>query len=441
MEKTNSTVGSKIIKLCEDDGYTEPGETWDWVNQMEKVNVLENHAPLKVYGGLSAFFCHRGRPPNSGDSAPLTETELALLYAYMRDCQHTQGEKFSKKLVQHEYKLGDEVFVRAGYEDVFKGHAIAQWSCTGVIVEAGNGVRKDYYGLWWTSPGLSSEKQGTVAGRQYHALRLKLRSAAGPPASEDDGDNSPQSSDPHTPDDSSNSDTESDSTAKRGFEPGDRFVQHLDGEKQSVEWFGTIMEIYSDEDDMYEVQYDEDKTETRYRVSFAEMELVQDSKYQNKARHKLNDKPPGTPAKKCKQPKGEGTPSTPASKSKSGKTHHYTKPKRQGTPSTPASISKYGRRQGFTNTNEQYEWDAALHEDADVQLGSDFDDTDVLVKKDILYSFNIIKRVNTRAPTTGIRKKQEKLFKRNFALYMKEKKEVQVYLIVTFMNVFIRMRR
>ena len=82
-----------------------------------------------------------------------------------------------------------------------------------------------------------------------------------------------------------------------------------------------------------------------------------------------------------------------------------------------------------------------MHEDADVQLGSDFDDTDVLVKKDILYSFNIIKRVNTRAPTTGIRKKQEKLFKRSFGLYMKEKKEVQVYLIVTFMNVFIRIRR
>ena len=91
IEKTNNTLKTHILKLCEVGGYSESGQEWDWVQYLAQVTMHENTVGLKLYGGLNAFFCKNHRPGYSGECEPLDEDGKAELIAYMVKCQLGQG--------------------------------------------------------------------------------------------------------------------------------------------------------------------------------------------------------------------------------------------------------------------------------------------------------------------------------------------------------------
>ena len=74
VERENGTCKRKILTMSMSDGLQNGQLVWNWVRILSIVVANENNAPLKLYMGLSAFFCMRHRMPDVRAMGVLNQT-------------------------------------------------------------------------------------------------------------------------------------------------------------------------------------------------------------------------------------------------------------------------------------------------------------------------------------------------------------------------------
>jgi hypothetical protein len=179
VERANGTCKRKILTMSLADGLQNGQLVWNWPRKLAIVITNENDAPLKLYMGLSAFFCLRHRMPDVRAVGVLNPDDTAKVHAFMIQRQELQAGKI---LAQHAdkmqlYNVDDKVFVKATKKQVKRKQAVSSWTILATIAEKlASGL---FYRLKWDTPGLGGEKAGELSKRVYHWSHLKMRSSKG----------------------------------------------------------------------------------------------------------------------------------------------------------------------------------------------------------------------------------------------------------------------
>jgi hypothetical protein len=179
VERANGTCKRKILTMPLADGLQNGQLVWNWPRVLAAVVANENNAPLKLYLGLSAFFCMRHRMPDIRAVGVLNPDDTAKVHAFMITRQEIQA---GKVLAQHAdkmqlYKVDDKVFVKATKKQVKRKQAVSSWTILATIAEVlASGL---FYRLRWETTGLGGEKAGELSKRVYHWSHLKMRENQG----------------------------------------------------------------------------------------------------------------------------------------------------------------------------------------------------------------------------------------------------------------------
>ena len=179
VERANGTCKRKILTMSLADGLQNGQLVWNWPRVLAAVVANENNAPLKLYLGLSAFFCMRHRMPDIRAVGVLNPDDTAKVHAFMITRQEIQA---GKVLAQHAdkmqlYKVDDKVFVKATKKQVKRKQAVSSWTILATIAEVlASGL---FYRLRWETTGLGGEKAGELSKRVYHWSHLKMRENQG----------------------------------------------------------------------------------------------------------------------------------------------------------------------------------------------------------------------------------------------------------------------
>ena len=179
VERANGTCKRKILTMSLADGLQNGQLVWNWPRILAVVITNENNCPLKLYMGLSAFFCMRHRMPDVRAVGVLDPQDTAKVHAFMVERQEMQA---GKVLAQNAdkmqlFKVGDSVFVKATKKQVKRKQAVSSWTILATIEEKQvNGL---FYRLRWETTGLGGEPAGAVSKRVYHWSDLKMRSKKG----------------------------------------------------------------------------------------------------------------------------------------------------------------------------------------------------------------------------------------------------------------------
>ena len=128
VERANGTCKRKILMKAHGDGLRNGEEKWNWAGYLKEVLMQENDAPLKVYNGLSAFFCLRNRSRDIVNNMAPNPEDLAQLHKFMQECQEEQGTNMKNTGVLECYVVGEHVKVRAGHRDVKKRLTLGVWT-------------------------------------------------------------------------------------------------------------------------------------------------------------------------------------------------------------------------------------------------------------------------------------------------------------------------
>ena len=172
VERANGTCKRKILMKSAEEGLRNGGENWNWSKHLEEVLMQENDAPLKIYKGLTAFFCLRNRERDIVNYQPLNPEDMRELHDFMHACQVAQGAKVVGKGTITSFNIDDAVRVRAGYQEVKKRSCLGTWTTEATVHEIHERM-PNYYKLRWTTRGLGKEKVGTVSKRWYPWTALK----------------------------------------------------------------------------------------------------------------------------------------------------------------------------------------------------------------------------------------------------------------------------
>ena len=179
VERCNGTCKRKILTFSLADGLQNGQLVWNWVRILAIVVANENNAPLKLYMGLSAFFCLRHRMPDVNAMGILNPDDTGKVHNFMIERQQLQA---GKVLALHAdkmqlYDVGDKVFVKASKKQVKIKQAISCWTIRATIEEKlASGL---FYRLRWETTGLGNEKAGDLSKRVYHWSHLKMRGITG----------------------------------------------------------------------------------------------------------------------------------------------------------------------------------------------------------------------------------------------------------------------
>ena len=179
VERANGTCKRKILTMSLADGLQNGQLVWNWPRKLSIVMTNENDAPLKLYMGLSAFFCLRHRMPDVRAVGVLNPDDTAKVHAFMIERQEIQAGKI---LAQHAdkmqlYNVDDKVFVKATKKQVKRKQAVSSWTILATIAESlASGL---FYRLRWDTAGLGGEKAGELSKRVYHWSHLKMRISKG----------------------------------------------------------------------------------------------------------------------------------------------------------------------------------------------------------------------------------------------------------------------
>ena len=179
VERANGTCKRKILTLSMADGLQNGQLVWNWPRVLSLVVTNENNAPLKLYMGLTAFFCMRHRMPDVRAVGVLNPDDTAKVHAFMIERQEIQA---GKVLAQHAdkmqlYKVDDKVFVKASKNQVKRKQSISNWTIRATVAEEyASGL---FYRLRWDTQGLGGELSGALSKRVYHWSNLKMREIKG----------------------------------------------------------------------------------------------------------------------------------------------------------------------------------------------------------------------------------------------------------------------
>lgn len=156
IERANSTVKRKVIQKCQDAGYTQPGQQFDWATViLPKIIREENDAPIAMYKNVSAFMAMHGVPRMGGGVVYPCPEALDSLYQSMADCQLAKAFKLHQFPVMEDLQIGTIVNVLATKKQLKDGKAISAWSAKGVIHKVCP-MSKDAFAVRWLSLGLSA---------------------------------------------------------------------------------------------------------------------------------------------------------------------------------------------------------------------------------------------------------------------------------------------
>ena len=172
VERANGTCKRKILMKSAEEGLRNGGENWNWKQHLEQVLMQENDAPLKIYKGLTAFFCLRNRERDVVNYQPLNPEDMRELHEFMHACQIAQGAKVVGKGTITSFNVDDSVRVRAGFQEVKKRSCLGTWTTEAIVHEI-HETMPNYYKVRWTTRGLGKEKVGTVSKRWYPWTALK----------------------------------------------------------------------------------------------------------------------------------------------------------------------------------------------------------------------------------------------------------------------------
>lgn len=175
VERCNGTCKQKIIKHGMAEGLANGTENWDWARYLDKVVYQENDCPIKLYMGLTPFYCLRGRERNCTGAAHGVPEALAEMHVFMHKRQQDQGSAITAKGDDPvHYDVGAPVYVRASQKEVKIKTALSGWSTTAVIASVTEHPVPQYH-LLWVSHGLSGESAGTISRRHYPWTGLRHR--------------------------------------------------------------------------------------------------------------------------------------------------------------------------------------------------------------------------------------------------------------------------
>ena len=176
VERANGTCKRKILMKCAEEGLQNGDSLWNWEKHLEEVLMQENDAPLKLYKGLSAFFCLRLRPRDIVEMNAIRPEDIAKIHPFMHECQINQGKNVAGTAVIEVFEVDDQVKVRAGYQEVKKRTVVGTWTTEATVHEV-HSTTANYYKLRWITRGLNKETPGSVSKRWYPwtALRIKAR--------------------------------------------------------------------------------------------------------------------------------------------------------------------------------------------------------------------------------------------------------------------------
>ena len=175
VEKANGTCKRKILTFALAQGLQNGQVEWNWVITLTVVIGNENNSPLKLYLGLTAFFCFRHRMPDVRSIGILNPADTAKVYQFMIERQELQA---GKVLALHAdkmqmYGVGDAVYVKATRAQVKRHQSVASWTIHATIEDTH--MSGMFYRLRWVTSGLGGEVAGDVSKRVYHWSNLKPR--------------------------------------------------------------------------------------------------------------------------------------------------------------------------------------------------------------------------------------------------------------------------
>ena len=174
VEISNRTCKRKVVQRCQANGYTVPGQEFDWTPHFFQHIEIENTQPLKLYKEFTPFECRFFRPKMGAGCNTMEAADIDIMHKMMTARQRDHGEKLGHVENIVVYSSGDIVHVRCEEKHLKDKRAISRWSAR-AIVHQGKINNQHFYELRWLSQGFSDKEcPGSLSKRFYICSRLKL---------------------------------------------------------------------------------------------------------------------------------------------------------------------------------------------------------------------------------------------------------------------------
>ena len=146
---------------------------WDWAMYLDTCLFTENGQPLKLYLGLTPFFCLRNRDRDIVNCNAGRPEDMAEVHEFMARRLAMAGEKMIQNGADPvKFLVNERVYVKASRREIKIKNVMGTWSTEAVVVQLRHS-NSFYYKVRWVTRGLGNAAPGTTSTIYYPWNQLR----------------------------------------------------------------------------------------------------------------------------------------------------------------------------------------------------------------------------------------------------------------------------